>query len=94
MIQLDFIVLGKVQNVFFRKYTLDEALRLNLRGFVKNADDLSVQGTAVGEFKNIEEFKHFLRYVGSPHSVIKDAIFQEKTISESDVTFTTFEILR
>jgi acylphosphatase len=92
MIQVEFIVKGVVQGVFFRKYTLERALSLNLRGNVYNADDLSVRGVAVGEREQINEFKRFLELEGSPGSVIREAHFEEKEVSETK--FGTFEIIR
>ena len=42
-------VIGKVQGVYFRIYTKEEANRLGLTGTVKNLDDGSVQIIAEGE---------------------------------------------
>ena len=43
------VVFGKVQGVFFRASTQEEAQRLNLRGWVKNEADGSVRIEAEGE---------------------------------------------
>ena len=48
MQQIEFEVHGKVQGVFFRKYTKKEADRLNLTGWVMNTTHKTVVGTAVG----------------------------------------------
>jgi acylphosphatase len=42
------VVLGRVQGVFFRQSTRDEALRLGLRGWVRNRRDGSVEVWAEG----------------------------------------------
>ena len=42
MINYNIIVKGKVQGVWFRKYTQDIAYNLNLNGFVRNCHDGSV----------------------------------------------------
>ena len=44
-----FTVRGKVQGVYFRKYTKAKADELNLKGWVKNMADGSVQGVAQGQ---------------------------------------------
>ena len=49
---------GKVQGVWFRKYTLDCANRFGIVGIVKNLDDGTVLVYAKG--KNLEEFKKYL----------------------------------
>ncbi|HJM46284.1 MAG TPA: acylphosphatase, partial [Candidatus Marinimicrobia bacterium] len=43
-----FRVIGKVQGVWFRAYARDNALSLNIEGWVKNDPDGSVFGEALG----------------------------------------------
>ncbi len=43
------IIKGKVQGVYFRAWTLDEAKKLGLKGFVRNLPDGSVELDAQGE---------------------------------------------
>lgn len=50
-----FKVHGRVQGVFFRKFTQKEALSLGLVGFVRNADDGTVEGDAQGSNEKIEQ---------------------------------------
>ena len=52
-------VYGKVQSVWFRKYTLDCAHRLGLVGTVKNLDGGTVLLHALGQ--NLEKFKKYLK---------------------------------
>jgi acylphosphatase len=94
MIQLDYVVVGNVQGVFFRKFTLAKALSLGLKGEVYNADDLSVRGTAVGDREVIDDFRKFLRFEGSPGSSIQDAFFEEKEVETAPAKYQTFEITR
>lgn len=47
---------GKVQGVFFRESTRQEAARLGLTGWVRNRDDGSVESVAEGEPAALEEF--------------------------------------
>ncbi len=56
-----FIVTGKVQGVFFRASTRDEARRLGLRGYAKNLDDGSVEVIAFGEAGALEVLATWLR---------------------------------
>jgi len=44
-----FLVSGKVQGVWFRASTREQALRLNLQGFARNLADGSVEVVARGE---------------------------------------------
>ena len=48
------LVTGRVQGVFFRKSTLDQALRLGLKGYVMNLPDGRVLVEAGGEPAAIE----------------------------------------
>ncbi|GAW80886.1 acylphosphatase [Plasmodium gonderi] len=79
----DFEVFGKVQGVFFRKYTKLEADKLNIKGHVQNTDRNTVIGTAESNNKELlEQFKKFLNNVGSPSSRIdKCLITNEKTVN-------------
>ena len=71
-----FRIIGKVQGVLFRAYTRDNALSLNIDGWVKNDPDGSVFGEAVGSEKNVEQMIHILRK-GSPSSRVEDVLFEE-----------------
>ena len=60
-------VRGRVQGVWFRKYTYDQAQKLNLNGFVKNRVDGSVYIEASGPALNIDTFIKWC-HKGSPLS--------------------------
>jgi len=49
------IIRGLVQGVFFRASTREEAMRLNVDGWVRNLPDGSVQALFEGEKKKVEE---------------------------------------
>ncbi|MDX1936679.1 MAG: acylphosphatase [Flavihumibacter sp.] len=49
MVTRSVIVTGKVQGVFFRKYTSQKAIELGISGWVKNRPDGSVAITATGD---------------------------------------------
>ena len=79
-------VYGKVQGVWFRKYTLDCAHRFGLVGRVKNLDDGTVLVHAIGH--NLEEFKKYLK-IGSPGSDVEKIDF---SLQNSLVEFLEFKI--
>ena len=62
---------GKVQGVWFRKYTNDKAQSLNLYGFVRNEPDGSVYIEVESDQKDkLKEFIQWL-YQGSPLSKVE-----------------------
>lgn len=56
-----FLVEGKVQGVWFRASTRDQALALGLRGFAKNLEDGRVEVLAVGEGDAIDALASWLQ---------------------------------
>lgn len=58
---------GKVQGVWFRKYTCDKALELALTGWVKNEPDGSVLILACGQPDHLSAFLRWC-HQGSPMS--------------------------
>ena len=80
------IVYGKVQGVWFRKYTLDCANRFGIVGTVKNLRDGTVLIHAMG--KNLEKFKKYLN-IGPPNSDVNKIDFSWDT---SKMKFSEFKI--
>ena len=68
MKRISFIVKGKVQGVYFRKYTQKKASSLGLVGTVQNLPNGDVSGVAEGEEDRINEMKEWLSKTGSPNS--------------------------
>ena len=62
-------VLGTVQGVWYRKYTCEEAIKLNLKGFVRNEQDGAVYVEAEGEESALIQLLQFLKQ-GSPMSKV------------------------
>lgn len=56
-----FLVSGKVQGVFFRASTREQALKLGLSGHVVNLDDGRVEVRAQGDAAAIEALASWLR---------------------------------
>jgi acylphosphatase len=52
---------GRVQGVFFRDSTREEAHRLDVSGWVRNAEDGSVEGVFEGEPEDVEAMIWFVR---------------------------------
>ncbi|HVJ63291.1 MAG TPA: acylphosphatase, partial [Tahibacter sp.] len=55
-----FVVAGRVQGVFFRASTRQEALRLRLTGYAKNLPDGRVEVLAMGDAAAIAELERWL----------------------------------
>ncbi len=88
MKQYEIKVTGRVQGVWFRKFTEEKAKEIGLKGWVKNLPDGSVLTVAQGEVKDLETFIDFLK-VGSPMSRV-DKIFTSEINDLSD--FDNFSI--
>ena len=81
-------VSGKVQGVWFRKYTLDSARDIGVVGMVKNLVDGTVLVNASGKDENLRKFKELLEN-GSPNSRV-DKI--DYSWEDSFIEYSTFEI--
>jgi acylphosphatase len=55
-----FLVLGKVQGVYFRHSSRLEAIRLAIRGYARNLPDGSVEVLAHGAPSSVEELRAWL----------------------------------
>lgn len=84
LVRVDFEVFGKVQGVYFRKYTQMKARELGVKGWVMNTSRAkrTVVGVLEGDTQKVEEMKKWLQNNGSPKSRIDRAEFKnEKAIS-------------
>ena len=54
-------IFGRVQSVFFRAYTQEEARRLGLTGWVRNRTDGSVEAVFEGESEAVDRLAAWLR---------------------------------
>ena len=71
---------GKVQGVWYRTWTMEEASRRGLRGWVRNRRDGSVEALFAGDLRVIEAMVEICR-VGPPLARI-DSISSEATADE------------
>ncbi|XP_026292332.1 acylphosphatase-2-like isoform X6 [Frankliniella occidentalis] len=93
LLSLEFEVYGRVQGVFFRKYTQKQGKELGLRGWCMNTPKGTVLGQLEGEVQQVEKMKSWLQKTGSPKSRIDKVDFKfEKPIS--DFTFIDFSVRR
>ena len=65
--RLNITVHGLVQGVAFRYYTVEKALQLGVKGFVKNQPDGTVYIEAEGEDRELRDFVAWCRQ-GPPHA--------------------------
>lgn len=82
------VITGKVQGVFFRACTRDEALRHNLSGWVRNRTDGSVEVLISGDANQVERMISWL-HRGSPASRVVEVLVDKRP---EDPTLRSFEI--
>lgn len=71
------IISGRVQGVFYRASTMDEAIRLGLTGWVKNLADGSVELVAEGPSNSIDALISWCRK-GPPHARVTNIEIDEQ----------------
>lgn len=81
------VITGKVQGVFFRQGTKEQALSLHITGWVRNLSSGQVEAFICGEEANIERLCEWLRE-GPPAAKVQQLEIQAVPWQE----YTTFEI--
>ena len=66
-------VSGRVQGVFFRASTQEQAETLGITGYAKNLPDRRVEVLACGDERALEELKSWL-WLGPQHSEVVDVV--------------------
>lgn len=74
------IISGYVQGVFFRAYTVEEAKKWNLTGWVRNRAEGSVEVVAEGERKNLDRLKEWCQH-GPPSARVTDVKVNYEPVS-------------
>jgi len=87
-VRLQAIVHGYVQGVGFRWRTREVARRLNLRGYVRNRPDRSVEVVAEGTERALRELLSYLREGPTAASVVR----VQETWLPSHGEFAGFEV--
>jgi acylphosphatase len=71
-------VTGRVQGVYFRGWTLEQAERLHLSGWVRNEADGSVAALVVGRRVDVDKLLHAMRS-GPPGAEVGEVSVQDVT---------------
>jgi acylphosphatase len=82
------LVSGKVQGVFYRASTAEQAKRLGLAGYAKNLPDGRVEVLACGEQSKVEELIAWLRQ-GPPSAKVSGVEVQDADASQAPADFST-----
>ncbi|MET0498216.1 MAG: acylphosphatase [Steroidobacteraceae bacterium] len=82
-------VSGRVQGVFYRASTREQAMRLGLAGYARNLDDGRVEVLVVGEHAAVARLIDWL-HVGPPAASVKAVVIQEIGLQEFDELPTGF----
>ena len=89
MKHIDIIVKGKVQGVFFRKFTQLKAIELGVLGTVKNNEDSSVSIEAEGCDEDLKLFINWC-HEGSPGAIVNEVLVVERECKN----YTSFAIIK
>ena len=85
LMSVHLIVSGRVQGVWFRAGTREQALELGLCGWAKNCSDGTVEIHAEGDKKTLEQFITWCRK--GPPAARVSALEVEWVVSQSLTTF-------
>ncbi|MCP4023948.1 MAG: acylphosphatase [Desulfobacteraceae bacterium] len=87
-VQIKVNITGRVQGVFYRASTKEAALRIGIKGYVKNLADSSVEAVFEGDAQAVSQI---LEWCGNgPPGAVVGNVFSEKTEGLSN--YTDFEI--
>lgn len=90
MHRIDVIIAGRVQGVWFRKYTQDKARELGLTGWIRNEANGTVALIAEGDDEPLKKLTKWLQR-GSPGAKVNTV---NVNWEEARETLKTFEIIR
>jgi len=83
-----FLISGKVQGVWYRKFVSENAKKKGFKGYIRNLPDGRVEAVAnIEDEKRLNEFLGILKE-GSPYSIVEDIEYKEINPME----FREFEI--
>ena len=82
-------IYGQVQGVFFRRSAKEEADRLGIFGWIRNADDGSVESLVVGSKDKLDKFVKWCKK-GPPLAKVENV---EVDWRDSEEDFDHFDIL-
>ncbi len=84
-----FLVYGRVQGVYYRKFVSQRVRELSFKGFIRNLPNGSVEVVVRVNKDDIKEIKRIL-LEGSPMSEVKD--IKEEILERDDLIYDSFEI--
>ncbi len=82
-------IYGNVQGVFFRAFIKEQAEKLNIKGYVRNKEDGSVEAWFEGQSDKVNNMVEKAKQ-GPKHAVVK----RLDTVDESFEGYKKFKILR
>lgn len=82
-------VAGRVQGVFYRASTQQEARKLGVQGYAKNLDDGRVEVLAIGEAAAVDALVKWL-WQGSPASTVTDVQIVDEAVTSLNPTSSDF----
>lgn len=85
-IGVQIIVKGRVQGVSYRAYILNHALRLNLRGFVRNLSNGDVEIIALGDGQALDILLKNCQ-IDPKMAEVTDVIVNQQTFEEIHINF-------
>ena len=81
-------ITGKVQGVWFRQSTKQEAETHSITGWIKNSKDGAVEGVFQGAENDVDALLHWCRH-GPPLSKVEEVLVDD---IDGEKTFSTFSI--
>lgn len=87
---LKLTIQGLVQGVGFRRWFMEQALKLHLTGYVKNIGNGDVEAIIVGTYQDVNDMIK-LTMAGPQNSKVKQ-IFYEDLIEITELDFDSFQI--
>ncbi|KTW26441.1 hypothetical protein T552_02920 [Pneumocystis carinii B80] len=92
--RLYFEVFGKVQGVYFRNHIVEKAKSLSIVGWCRNTANGSVEIEAEGTEQNLDIFKKWLQYEGSPLSRVDNMIVKEISVINNEECMVRLKTLK
>lgn len=86
IIRINAVITGRVQGVFFRACTHDEAQRIGLSGWVRNRVDGSVETELQGDEVEVKRMLNWL-HKGSPTSQVAKVTSRQLAIIDGEKGF-------
>ncbi|EGZ77740.1 Acylphosphatase [Neurospora crassa] len=81
-----FLAHGRVQGVFYRKFTANRAQELNLTGWVRNRSDEKVEGEAQGDETSVAQLIKDLKK-GPTHALVSKLDVEDRELVDGESGF-------